>query len=84
MLSRRNLLPTAAGAASVPTLAAAAQGQNVLRIAITAADLPSTHGIPNNGFEGYHVTGAKPRALFEILLAPTRVWSIQPDCEHPD
>ena len=29
MLSRRNLLPTAAGAASVPTLAAAAQGQNV-------------------------------------------------------
>jgi len=29
------------------------------------------------------VTGAKPRAGFEILLAPTRVWSIQPNCDRP-
>jgi hypothetical protein len=29
------------------------------------------------------VTGAKSQAGFEILLAPTRVWSIQPDCDRP-
>ena len=29
------------------------------------------------------VTGAKSGAGFEILLAPTRVWSIQPDCDRP-
>jgi hypothetical protein len=83
MLSRRSLLLTAAGAASVPIMAAAAQGQKMLRIAMTAADLPSTHGIPNNGFEGYRVTGAKTRAGFEILRASTRVWSIQPACDRP-
>ena len=32
---------------------------------------------------GTSVTGAKSRAGFEILLAPTRVWSIQPDCDRP-
>ena len=31
----------------------------------------------------FYVTGAKSRAGFEILLAPTRVWSIQPDCDRP-
>jgi hypothetical protein len=41
-------------------LPAAAQGQKVLRIAMTAADLPSTHGIPNNGFEGYRFLGYPP------------------------
>jgi len=29
------------------------------------------------------VTGAKPRAGVEILLAPTRVGSIQPDRDRP-
>jgi peptide/nickel transport system substrate-binding protein len=61
MLSRRELLVGAAGAAAVaPILPAAAQGQKVLRIAMTAADLPSTHGIPNNGFEGYRFLGYPP------------------------
>ena len=60
MLSRRDLLLTAAGAAAIPALPAVAQGQKVLRIAMTAADLPSTHGIPNNGFEGYRFLGYPP------------------------
>ena len=60
MLSRRNLLLTAAGAAAAPALPAAAQGEKVLRIAMTAADLPTTHGIPNNGFEGYRFLGYPP------------------------
>jgi hypothetical protein len=33
--------------------------------------------------DGHNVTGAKPVAEVEILLAPTRVGSIQPDCDHP-
>ena len=61
MLSRRDLLLTAAGAAAIPALPAVAQGQKVLRIAMTAADLPSTHGIPNNGFEGYRFLGGNRR-----------------------
>jgi len=60
MISRRNLLIAAAGAAATPTLPADAQGQKVLRIAMTAADLPSTHGIPNNGFEGFRFLGYPP------------------------
>jgi hypothetical protein len=34
-------------------------------------------------FDGGWVTGAKPRAGVEILLAPTRVGSIQPDRDRP-
>ena len=36
-----------------------------------------------NGLRDDDVTGAKPVAEVEILLAPTRVGSIQPDCDHP-
>jgi len=57
MLSRRNLLIASAGAAAMPAMPAAAAAPQVLRIAMTAADLPSTHGIPNNGFEGYRFLG---------------------------
>ena len=60
MLSRRELLAAAAGAAAAPALPALAQGQKVLRIAMTAADVPTTHGIPNNGFEGYRFLGYPP------------------------
>ncbi|MBV9860818.1 MAG: ABC transporter substrate-binding protein [Alphaproteobacteria bacterium] len=48
----------AAGAAAysgVPALAAAPA--QVLRIGMTAADLPTTHGIPNNGGEGFRFLG---------------------------
>ena len=37
-----------------------AQGRKVLRIAMTAADIPTAHGIPNNGFEGYRFLGYPP------------------------
>ncbi|MBV9859340.1 MAG: ABC transporter substrate-binding protein [Alphaproteobacteria bacterium] len=60
MLSRRDLLFAAAGVAAAPALPAAAAGPQVLRIGMTAADLPSTHGIPNNGFEGYRFLGYPP------------------------
>jgi hypothetical protein len=35
----------------MPALPALAAGCGTLRIAMTAADLPSAHGIQNNGFE---------------------------------
>src|SRR5579863_935397 len=57
MISRRDLLIAGAGVVAVPTMPAIAAGQQVLRIAMTAADLPTTHGIPNNGFEGYRFLG---------------------------
>jgi len=57
MLSRRDLLIATAGVAATPALPAAAASPQVLRIGMTAADLPSTHGIPNNGFEGYRFLG---------------------------
>ena len=57
MLSRRDFLIATAGAAAAPAVPAAAASPQVLRIAMTAADLPSTHGIPNNGFEGYRFLG---------------------------
>ncbi|HTB47236.1 MAG TPA: ABC transporter substrate-binding protein, partial [Acetobacteraceae bacterium] len=60
MLSRRDFLIATAGAAATPALPAAAASPQVLRIAMTAADLPSTHGIPNNGFEGYRFLGYQP------------------------
>jgi peptide/nickel transport system substrate-binding protein len=55
-VSRRGLLATAAGAAAFPGLPARAAPQ-VLRIGMTAADLPTTHGIPNNGGEGFRFLG---------------------------
>ena len=56
-LSRRGLLASAAGAAALPNLPAAAAAPQVLRIGMTAADLPTTHGIPNNGGEGFRFLG---------------------------
>ena len=60
MLSRRGFLIATAGGAATQALPAAAASPQVLRIAMTAADLPSTHGIPNNGFEGYRFLGYPP------------------------
>jgi peptide/nickel transport system substrate-binding protein len=56
MLTRRTLL-AAATAAAVPGFPAAAAVPQVLRIGMTAADLPTTHGIPNNGGEGFRFLG---------------------------
>jgi ABC-type transport system substrate-binding protein len=57
MLSRRGLLTVAAGAAAYPALPGMAAGPQILRIGMTAADLPTTHGIPNNGGEGFRFLG---------------------------
>jgi peptide/nickel transport system substrate-binding protein len=56
-LTRRGLLVTAAGAATLPTLPAGAATPQILRVGMTAADLPTTHGIPNNGGEGFRFLG---------------------------
>ncbi len=55
MLSRRNLLAAASALAAAPE-ARAARPQ-VLRIAMTSADLPTVTGIPNNGGEGGRFLG---------------------------
>jgi ABC-type transport system substrate-binding protein len=55
MIDRRQfLLTSAAMAAPLPTFAATG---GTLRIAMTAADLPTVTGIPNNGGEGYRFLG---------------------------
>src|SRR5690242_13920241 len=56
-LTRRGLLASAAGAAALPMVPAAAATPQILRIGMTAADLPTTHGIPNNGGEGFRFLG---------------------------
>ena len=60
MLSRRRfIVTTAAGvaAAPLPLAVAISAAPQVLRIAMTAADVPTPTGIPNNGFEGYRFMG---------------------------
>src|ERR1700735_2088733 len=57
MLSRRDFMTVAAGAAASPILPARAAAPQVLRIAMTANDVPTPTGIPNNGFEGFRFMG---------------------------
>jgi peptide/nickel transport system substrate-binding protein len=76
MLSRRGFLATAAGVASLPVGSAQAEGGGVLRVAMTAADLPSSHGIPNNGFEGYRFLGYPP---YDGLVN----WDLRHDPDKP-
>ncbi|HBK06365.1 MAG TPA: hypothetical protein DDZ81_10940 [Acetobacteraceae bacterium] len=57
---RRDLLAGIAASAALPAIPAFAAAGGTLRIAMTAADLPSAHGIPNNGFEGYRFLGYPP------------------------
>jgi ABC-type transport system substrate-binding protein len=58
MFSRRGFL-AASAAAALPILPGHAEAATpqVLRIGMTAADLPTTHGIPNNGGEGFRFLG---------------------------
>jgi peptide/nickel transport system substrate-binding protein len=42
-----------------------ARGAEVLRIAMTASDIPTTTGMPNNGFEGMRFLGYP---IFEGLV----------------
>ena len=50
------LLAGVAGIAVV-AMTALASAQGTLRIAMTAADIPKTHGQPDQGFEGNRFTG---------------------------
>ncbi|WP_428486496.1 ABC transporter substrate-binding protein [Rhodopila sp.] len=56
MLDRRSFL-AASAAATVGARDAAAAPAQVLRIAMTASDLPTVTGIPNNGGEGFRFLG---------------------------
>jgi ABC-type transport system substrate-binding protein len=52
-------------AAALPLQSALAQDK-ILRIAMTASDIPTTSGMPNNGFEGVRFLGLP---IFEGLIA---------------
>jgi ABC-type transport system substrate-binding protein len=54
MLDRRSFLAAASALAAHP---AAAANPKMLRIAMTASDLPTVTGIPNNGGEGFRFLG---------------------------
>jgi len=56
MLDRRRFL-TASTAATIAAKRASAAPNQVLRIAMTASDLPTVTGIPNNGGEGFRFLG---------------------------
>jgi peptide/nickel transport system substrate-binding protein len=73
---RRELLAGVAAAATIPVLPARAAGGGTLRIAMTAADLPTAHGIPNNGFEGYRFLGYPP---YDALVN----WDLRGDPNKP-
>ena len=83
-LAAGGLAAAAALAASVVAPRAAAQQQQqpakVLRIAMTAADVPTTSGMPNNGFEGMRFLGYP---VFEALVGwdlsrPDQVAGLKP------
>ena len=63
-MKRRFLIAALWGAAVAPILVAEVQAQSVLRIAMTAADIPKTNGQPDQGFEGNRFTGIP---LFDAL-----------------
>src|ERR1700704_1359288 len=57
MITRRFRLLASACAASLLSLSPASAQEKVLRIAMTASDIPTTTGMPNNGFEGMRFLG---------------------------
>ena len=65
MITRRFRLLALAWAASVLSLSPAWAQEKVLRIAMTASDIPTTTGMPNNGFEGMRFLGFP---IFEGLI----------------
>ena len=61
-----------AGSAAVASAGpASAQAEKVLRIAMTAADIPLTAGGPDNGFEGFRFTGY---TIYDALIN----WDLRP------
>jgi peptide/nickel transport system substrate-binding protein len=83
MPARRRPTVAAALAATLLGWGAApadAQQPRVLRIAMTATDVPTTSGMPNNGFEGMRFLGYP---VFEALVAwdhsdPSRLSGLKP------
>eukprot|EP01034_Spumella_vulgaris_P012169 gene12169-15492_t len=57
MSLRRFSLAVAIAAASIVPLSAVQAQEKTLRIAMTASDIPTTTGMPNNGFEGMRFLG---------------------------
>lgn len=60
MLSRSLSLAVAMAASVLPlssALSPVAAQEKVLRIGMTASDIPTTTGMPNNGFEGMRFLG---------------------------
>jgi len=55
----------AAAVASCLVLMLPARGEDILRIGMTASDIPTTTGMPNNGFEGMRFLGYP---IFEGLV----------------
>ncbi len=64
--TRRNMIIGAGAAALANSTPGSAAGERVLRIAMTATDIPLTTGGPDNGFEGFRFTGY---TLYDPLIA---------------
>jgi peptide/nickel transport system substrate-binding protein len=66
-IGRRRLGKVAAGIAAVVPLSAEAQSaEKVIRVAMTAGDIPRTHGQPDQAFEGVRVAGL---TMYDALTA---------------
>src|ERR1700682_2113565 len=66
-MSIRRIRPAVALAASLLSLSlSSARAEETLRIAMTASDIPTTTGMPNNGFEGMRFLGYP---IFEGLVS---------------
>ena len=63
------LIATFIVTALIALVTSAAQAQGTLRVAMTATDIPTTTGMPNNGFEGMRFLGYP---IFEGLI----IWDL--------
>lgn len=64
-MKKSRLALASLAAASLLCLSPASAQEKVLRIAMTASDIPTTTGMPNNGFEGMRFLGFP---IFEGLI----------------
>ncbi|HEX3992561.1 MAG TPA: ABC transporter substrate-binding protein, partial [Acetobacteraceae bacterium] len=91
MLTRRALLTSSMAVPVATSLAeATAATPQVLRIGMTAADLPTDTGIPNNGGEGYRFLGypvydavinwdfTHPNEIADVTGGLFSAWEIDP------
>ena len=64
-LYRRAVVAAATGVLVIALAASGTQAGGTLRIAMTAGDVPTTTGMPNNGYEGMRFLGYP---IFEGLV----------------